>query len=109
MLSWLKAAWNWLPVIVRALILGFVVLQIGSVVPFLPLFGNIKFHPEIPWALPITLGILTLYGAYFSGWGPPGATRGARQKYARASLPSTSLWRAAFPAMIFGIVALIAL
>jgi len=27
--------------------------------------GNLKFHPEIPWALPMTLVILALYWAYF--------------------------------------------
>jgi membrane protease YdiL (CAAX protease family) len=109
MLSHLKAAWNWLPVIVRALVLGFVLLQISSTIPFLPLFGNLKFHSEIPWALPMTLVVLALYGAYFSGWGPPAATRKARKRLARTSLPSAPIWRAAIPPMVFGIVALIAL
>ena len=74
MLSWFKAVWNWLPVIVRAIVLGFVLLEIGSIVTFLPLLGNLKFHPEIPWAFPMTLIVLGLYAAYFSGWGPPAAT-----------------------------------
>ena len=69
MLSWLKAVWNWLPVIVRAIVLGFVLLEIGSTVTFLPLLGNLKFHPEIPWAFPMTLIVLGLYAAYFSGRG----------------------------------------
>lgn len=109
MLSWLKAAWNWLPVIVRAIVLGFVLLEIGSTVTFLPLLGNLKFHPEIPWAFPVTLIVLALYAAYFSGWGPPGATRDTRRTYARASLSSARIWRAAIPPMLLGIVALIAL
>ncbi len=109
MLSWFKAVWNWLPVIVRAIVLGFVLLEIGSIVTFLPLLGNLKFHPEIPWAFPTTLSVLGLYAAYFSGWGPPAATRGARRKYSRSSAPSAQIWRAAIPAMGFGIIALIAL
>ena len=109
MLSWLKKAWDWLPVIVRAIIVGFLILEIGSTVTFLPLLGNLKFHPEIPWAFPVTVVVLALYAAYFSGWGPPAATRDARQKYARALLPSARIWRAAIPPMLFGIVALIAL
>jgi hypothetical protein len=48
MRSQIKAAWDWLPVIVRAIVLGWVLLTIGSTVTFLPLFGNLKFHPEIP-------------------------------------------------------------
>jgi membrane protease YdiL (CAAX protease family) len=105
----IKAAWNWLPVILRAMILGWVLLTIGSTVTFLPLLGNLKFHPEIPWAFPVTLVILTLYGTYFSGWGPPVATREARKKLARASLPVAQIWRAAIPVMVFGVIALVAL
>ncbi len=109
MLSRLKAGWNWLPVIVRAIILGFGVLGIGSAVTFLPLLGNLKFHPEIPWAFPMTLVVLALYGPYFSGWGPPAATREARKRLARASLPSARIWRAAIQGIVFGVIALIAL
>jgi membrane protease YdiL (CAAX protease family) len=109
MLPRLKAAWNWLPVIVRAIILGFVLLTIGSTVTFLPLLGNLKFHPEIPWAFPMTVVVLAIYGAYFSGWGPPAGTRDARKRLARASFPSARIWRAATPAMVFGIIALVTL
>src|SRR6059036_731595 len=59
MLSWLKAVWNWLPVIVRAIVLGFVLLEIGSIVTFLPLLGNLKFSSRN------TLGISD--DAYCSG------------------------------------------
>jgi membrane protease YdiL (CAAX protease family) len=109
MRSQIKAAWDWLPVIVRAIVLGWVLLTIGSTVTFLPLFGNLKFHPEIPWAFPMTLIILALYWAYFSGWGPPAVTRDARQKLARVSWPAARIWRAAIPAILSGIVALVAL
>src|SRR6266513_697766 len=109
MLLRLKAAWRWLPVVVRAIILGFVLLTIGSTVTFLPLIGNLKFHPEIPWAFPMTVVVLAIYCAYFSGWGPPAASRDARKRLARTSLPSARIWRAAIPVMVFGIIALVAL
>jgi hypothetical protein len=105
----IQAALNWLPVVVRAIVLGWVVLSIGSTLTFLPLLGNLKFHPEIPWAFPMTLVILALYWAYFSGWGPPAGTRDARKRLARAALPSARIWRAAIPAMLLGIIALVAL
>ena len=105
----IQAALNWLPVVVRAIVLGWVVLSIGSTLTFLPLLGNLKFHPEIPWAFPMTLVILALYWAYFSGWGPPAGTRDARKRLARAALPSARMWRAAIPAMLFGIIALVAM
>ena len=47
------AGWYCLPVIVRAIVLGWILLTIGSTVTFLPLLGNLKFHPEIPWAFPM--------------------------------------------------------
>src|SRR5438552_4898505 len=109
MRSQIKAAWNWLPVVVRAIVLGWLLLTIGSTVTFLPLLGNLKFHPEIPWAFPTTLVILAVYGAYFSGWGPPASTRDARKKLGRASLPVWRIWRAAIPAILLGIIALVAL
>jgi hypothetical protein len=109
MQSQIKAAWHWLPAIVRAIVLGFVLLTIGSTVTFLPLLGNLKFHPEIPWAFPTTLVISALYGAYFSGWGPPASTRDARKELARASWPAARIWRAAIPAILLGIIALVAL
>src|ERR1700730_14929364 len=108
MLSRLKAIWNWLPVIVRAIVVGYLVLTIGSTVTFLPLLWNLKFHPEIPWAFPITLVVLWAYLAYFSGSGPPISTREMRRKVARASWPSSKIWLAALPAMMFGIIALVA-
>jgi membrane protease YdiL (CAAX protease family) len=109
MRSQIRAVWNWLPVIVRAIVLGWILLTIGSTVTFLPLLGNLKFHPEIPWAFPMTLVILALYGAYFSGWGPPAATRDARKKLARASWPAPRIWVAAIPAIVFGVIALVSM
>jgi membrane protease YdiL (CAAX protease family) len=47
--------------------------------------------------------------AYFSGWRPPATTRDARQKLARVSWPAARIWRAAIPAILSGIVALVAL
>jgi membrane protease YdiL (CAAX protease family) len=109
MRSQIKAAWDWLPIIVRAIVLGWVLLMIGSTVTFLPLLGNLKFHPEIPWAFPMTVVVLAVYGAYFSGWGPPAGTRDVRKRLARSSVPSARIWRAAIPAMVSGIIALVAL
>jgi membrane protease YdiL (CAAX protease family) len=109
MRSQIIAAWNWLPVIVRAIVLGWIALAIGSTFTFLPLLGNLRFHPEIPWAFPMTLVILALYGAYFSGWGPPAATRDVRKKLARASWPAPRIWVAAIPAIVFGVIALVSM
>ncbi len=75
MLGKLKAAWSRLPIIVRAIVGGLIILEIGSDLTVLPLFGNLKFHPEIPWAFPATCLLLAAFWAWFSGRGPPIALR----------------------------------
>src|SRR5258706_4431128 len=98
MINALRSAWSWLPTFVRAIVMGLVVFEIGSDATAIPLFGNLKFHPEIPWAFPVTLLFLAFYWAYFSGWGPPTFTRDARRTASRAGPVHVSLWLAALPA-----------
>jgi hypothetical protein len=50
----LMAAWRWLPVLVRAPIVAFVVLNIGTTAGVLLLLGNTRFLPGVPWSLPAT-------------------------------------------------------
>ena len=109
MINALRSGWNWLPIFVRAIVMGLVVFEIGSDLTAIPLFGNLKFHPEIPWALPVALLLLGLYWAYFSGWGPPNSTRDARRTASRKGLVSASLWLAALPAAASGTLMLILL
>jgi hypothetical protein len=77
------AAWRWLPVIVRAPIVAFVVLNIGTTAGVIPLFANMKFHPEVPWAFPATLIVMAVFWHYFTGGGYPAATRAVRQDVTR--------------------------
>ena len=74
------SAWRWLPLPVRALIAAFVVLNIGSTLGLLPLAGNIRFLPTVPWAFPVTVIVMAVFWHYFSGGGGyPAATRAARR------------------------------
>lgn len=109
MLGKLKAAWSRLPIIVRAIVGGLIVLEIGSDLTVLPLFGNLKFHPEIPWAFPATCLLLAAFWAWFSGRGPPASTRDARRTCSRSGRIPARLWLAALPVIAFGTVMLIAL
>lgn len=103
----LTAIWRALPLILRAIIIGFLIVEVGSTLSVVPLVGNLKLHPEIPWALPVTLVILALYGGWLSGWGPPASTREARRLNARAGRLSGRMWSAAAPAIILGVAMLI--
>jgi membrane protease YdiL (CAAX protease family) len=107
--GWIVAAWRFLPVFVRAIIVGLIVNEIGSDGSAAALFGNLKLHPEIPWALPAVLVLCVLFWAYFSGWGFPAATRASRAICARKGPVPIGIWLAALPAMTFGITTLITL
>ena len=109
MIKILISAWTRLPTVVRAIVVGLVVFEIGSDVTAAPLFGNLRFHPEIPWALPITLLLLVPYWAYFSGWAPPSSTRNARRTASRVGPVPVTLWCAAVPAAASGTLMLILL
>ena len=88
---------------------AFIVLEIGTTATVLPLIGNIKFHPEIPWALPATLIIVGAFWYYFTGGGYPAATRAARNVVTRQkSLPMT-IWRAAAAPMLLSVIAVASL
>ena len=90
----LKAAWSRLPIIVRAIVGGLIVLEIGSDLTVLPLFGNLKFHPEIPWAFPATCLLpRRLLGLVF-GPRPSGQHAGcAADLFAQRTNPGPSMAR----------------
>ncbi len=107
MLKWLRTAWKALPVWVRAILLGFVIVEVGSTLTVIPLIGNLKFHPEIPWALPATLALLAVIVAWLSGWGPPASSKESRRRLSRKGRVPGEVWRAALPSIVLGTTMLI--
>ena len=79
----LLKAWGRIPVLIRAAVGGYLLVQFGSLVTVLPVLGNLKFQPEIPWALPGVILICWAYWKYFSGYGWPVGTQGARRRVSR--------------------------
>jgi membrane protease YdiL (CAAX protease family) len=98
-----------LPVVVRAIVAGWIVLEAGSLLSVLPLFGNIRFHPEIPWALPVTCVVLAGIWAWCSGRGPPASSSEARRHSSRAGRVPARAWAASLPAIAFGTLMLVTL
>jgi membrane protease YdiL (CAAX protease family) len=97
----LMAAWRWLPVLVRAPIVAFVVLNIGTTAGVLPLFGNTRFLPGVPWSFPVTLLVMAVFWYYFTGGGYPTATRAVRQDVTRLKSLPWPIWRAvALPVLL---------
>ncbi len=98
------AAWHWLPAIVRAPIVAFVVLNIGSTAGVLPVLANTKLLPGVPWSLPATVLVMAAFWYYFTGGGYPAATRAARQDVTRLKTLPWPIWRAAVLPLLLSIV-----
>jgi membrane protease YdiL (CAAX protease family) len=98
------AAWGWLPVFVRAPIVAFVVLNLGTTAGVIPLWGNMHFHPEFPWAFPATLAVMAVFWYYFTGGGYPAATRAVRQDVTRLKSLPWPIWRAVVLPVLFSMV-----
>jgi membrane protease YdiL (CAAX protease family) len=101
----LVAIWRRLPVLVRAPIVAFVVLNVGSALGVLPLFGNTKLLTSVPWALPATLVIMWAFWLYATGSGYPAATRAYRAAMTRDKTLSAQVWRAAMLAVFASLIA----
>jgi membrane protease YdiL (CAAX protease family) len=107
--EWLIRIWARSPAIIRAPIVAFIVFTIGSTATVLPLFGNIKFYPQIPWALPATLIVVAVFWFYFTGGGYPASTRAARERVTRGKFLPAPVWRAAIIPMALSLVAIASL
>ena len=104
MVARLMKAWRWLPALVRAPIVAFIVLNIGSTAGILPVFANTRFLPQVPWSLPATCLVMAGFWFYFTGRGYPAATRSARQHVTRRKSLPWPIWRAAFLPILLSIV-----
>ena len=98
------AAWRWLPALVRAPIVAFVVLNVGSTAGVLPVLANTKFLPGVPWSLPATSLVMAGFWFYFTGRGYPAATRAARLHATRLKSLPWPIWRAAVLPVLLSIV-----
>jgi membrane protease YdiL (CAAX protease family) len=101
----LIAIWRRLPVLVRAPIVAFVVLNVGSTLGVLPIVGNMKLLTSVPWALPATLVIMWAFWLYATGSGYPAVTRAYRATMTRDKTLSAPVWRAAMLAVAASLIA----
>src|ERR1700730_4031514 len=84
--------WNRIPVIVRAVLGGFLVDQVGQLGAVF-IFANLKLFPQVPWMLAAAAAWLWAFWRYVNGAGWPRSTREARRRDLRARpLPGT-VWR----------------
>jgi membrane protease YdiL (CAAX protease family) len=96
--------WRRLPVVVRAIIIGELVVSIGALPPELAIVANLKSSPQIPWLLPATALWLWLFWWYLSGGGWPKSTSEMRRRDLRGGPLSGKVWRWAIVAGACGIL-----
>lgn len=84
--------WGRLPVIVRGIVIGQLILAVGGFLPGVLLLANLKLSPNIPWFLPATAIWLWWFWQYLNGKGWPQATAQLRHRDLRARRLSGRVW-----------------
>lgn len=103
------ALWRRLPVIVRAVLAGFVLATAGTLPWALLVSANTKHWSAVPWAVPPTALYLWLFWRYVRGAGWPRSTAEARRTLCRANPLPHDVWGMALFAGALGLVAVLLL
>jgi membrane protease YdiL (CAAX protease family) len=101
--SRLLRLWLLLPVMLRAIVVGELVVSVCGLVPDLFMLANLKLTPRIPWLLPASAAWLWLCWRWLNGWGWPRSTAEARRRDLRARPLPGPVWRWALAAGSLGI------
>ena len=101
--------WNWLPAIVRGILVAELVVSIGTIPPSVAVILNVRTSPAIPWMVIVTAVWLWFFWWYVNGNGWPRSTAEARQRDLRAASLSTLAWTWALIAGAIGIVGTVAM
>jgi membrane protease YdiL (CAAX protease family) len=96
-----------LGVIVRAVLIGMLVVIAGTIPRNLIFAANLRYYATVPWAVPLTAVYLWLFWRYLNGGGPPTSTAEERRISLRANRVSCRVWAWALLAGALGIVALV--
>jgi membrane protease YdiL (CAAX protease family) len=93
--------WQRIPVVVRAIAVGFVVFEIG-VGAWLAIAALIP----APWSIVVMGGVLWAYWNYFGGSGWPQSTADVRRQRFRATRMPTPVWKRSLVAAMLFVVAI---
>jgi len=106
--SFLINVWNRLPVLIKAILLGFIVNSIG-------VYGWLLIVIIVPqvlngyWLIPIAIFYLILYFTYFSGISSKNQTLETRRRYFRTLRPSMKVWKYGLISALFFVIIMQAL
>jgi membrane protease YdiL (CAAX protease family) len=101
--------WNWLPAIVRGILVAELIVSIGTIPPGIAVIVNMRTSAAFPWMVIVTTAWLWFFWWYLSGHGWPRSTAEARRRDLRGPSLSKPVWLWALIAGAMGIVATIAL
>jgi len=79
-------------VIFQAVLLGMLVAFAGTVPRNLLFIANLRYHPELPWAIPLVAAYLWVFWRYLRGAGPPASSAQFRRAQLRATALPMRLW-----------------
>lgn len=79
-------------VVVRAVLLGLLVALAGTIPRNLLYAANLRFHAQVPWAIPLVAVYLRLFWRYLQGAGPPDSTSTLRRQSLRAQRVAGRVW-----------------
>lgn len=86
-------AWQRLPLAVRAVMIGLLVLVAGTVPWSVLVSANLQLSPSFPWAVPVMAVYLLFFWQYLRGSGWPRRTSEIRRTWLRASRLPEQFWR----------------
>lgn len=94
-------------VILRAVLIGMLVMIAGTIPRNFIFAANLRLYPAVPWAVPLTALYLWFFWRYLRGEGPPKSTAETRRASLRAKRVSGEVGAWALFAGALGIVALV--
>ena len=74
-----------IPIWIKAIFFGFIILEFGTRLWSLIALANIKFSPNIPWSFPLMAFVIFLLWRYLDGKGIPRSTQKTRHLWMRAN------------------------
>lgn len=92
---------------VRAVLIGLLVMLAGTIPRNIVFAANLRYHADVPWAVPLIAVYLWFFWRYLDGAGPPEATAAERRTSLRATRIPGRTWAWALLAGGLGIVVLV--
>ncbi len=106
---WVRRQWRRLPALLRAIVVGWLILVIGQLPPSALMWANLELWPRFPWFLIGTILWLWLFWRWLDGRGPPRSTAASRRRDLRGRSLSWRVWLWALVAGGLGTVSVMGL